>query len=39
MHQALIDGAQAALWVATGIGIVGIVLAFMLKKTVDNQTK
>lgn len=39
MHQALIDGAQAALWVATGIGIVGIVLAFMLKNTVDNQTK
>ncbi|UDM31784.1 MDR family MFS transporter [Lentilactobacillus laojiaonis] len=37
MHLALIHGAQASLWVATGIGILGIIIAFMLKNTDDKK--
>lgn len=33
MHLALIHGAQASLWVATGIGFIGIIMALMLKNS------
>lgn len=33
MHVALIKGAQASLWLATLIGFIGIIAAFMLKNS------
>lgn len=36
MHIALIHGAQASLWLATAIGVIGIISALMLKNSKDE---
>lgn len=37
MHLALVDGAHAAFWVATGIGAVGILLSLFVKNHKDHK--